>query len=79
MADKLPFGGSPNNTPNKPRRMLYQQSSWTLPASNGKMTDLEYDLRVGKITEAEYKARVLECAARKPAKQVAMLSRAETR
>jgi hypothetical protein len=54
MADRLPFGGSGNATPNKPKRMLYQQPSWTLPACKANISDLEYDYRVGKITEEEY-------------------------
>jgi hypothetical protein len=75
MADRLPFGGGSNVTPNKPRRMLYQQPSWTLPSCGANLTDLEYDFRVGKITEEEYEAKKaqLEVAALAPAKRTAVV------
>jgi hypothetical protein len=35
----------------------YEQKKFTLPVSDKKLTDLEYDLRVGKITQKEYDLR----------------------
>jgi hypothetical protein len=58
MADKLPFGGGSNSTPNRPKRLLHQQPSWTLPVNSSSITSLEYDFRVGKITEEEYQREV---------------------
>jgi hypothetical protein len=73
MSDKLPFGGSSNTTPNRPKRLLYQQPSWTLPAYEGDITDLEYDLRVGKITEEEFmEAKKKEVATIDPSKRKAV-------
>lgn len=34
--------------------MKYQQPAFSLPVCNKPMTDLEYALRVGNITQAEY-------------------------
>jgi hypothetical protein len=34
--------------------MKYQQKSFTLPTTNKQMSTLEYDLRVGNITEREF-------------------------
>ena len=77
MADKLPFGGNgAPSTNNRPKRLLYQQQSWTLPVGGSSITDLEYDLRVGKITQEEYDARVKksEVAAFAPAKRTAVVN-----
>jgi hypothetical protein len=78
MADRLPFGGGSNATPNKPKRMLYQQSSWTLPSCGANLTALDYDYRVGKITEAEYLAAKAkqgrEVAALDPASRKAVVT-----
>jgi hypothetical protein len=81
MADRLPFGGGSSATPNKPRRMLYQQDSWTLPSCGSNITDLEYDLRVGKITQEEYDAKLAqaEVAALAPAKRTAVRKHPRTR
>jgi hypothetical protein len=39
------------------RGMRYEQASFTLPACETRgMTKLEWDLRVGKITQAEFDA-----------------------
>jgi hypothetical protein len=35
--------------------MRYQQKTFTIPVGLSKLTDLEYDFRVGKITQKEYK------------------------
>lgn len=75
MADKLPFGGNgAPSTNNRPRRVLYQQPSWTLPACNADISELEYSLRVGKITEEEY-----EAAALAPAKRTAVVRHPRSR
>ena len=74
MLDRLPFGG--NNAPSKansPRRMLYQQASFTLPAGGSHLTALEWDLRVGKITQEEYDAKQKEVAALNPSKEMAVV------
>lgn len=36
--------------------MKYTQPSFTIPVGGSKLTDLEYDLRVGKITQEQYDA-----------------------
>lgn len=38
--------------------MKYQQSTFTLPVSSGKMTDLEYKFRVGLLSEEEFRKLV---------------------
>jgi hypothetical protein len=35
----------------------YQQTTFTLPVSNQRLTQDLYDLRVGKITQQEYESR----------------------
>jgi hypothetical protein len=32
----------------------YQQKTFSIPVGNPKLPDLDYDLRVGKITQKEY-------------------------
>lgn len=76
MSDKLPsFGlGRPRDC-SKPKRMLYQQPSFTLPASQN-CDQLRWDLAMGYITEDEYNAMVKqrEVAAVKPAQERAVVT-----
>ena len=56
MSDKLPsFGVKPRDT-SKPKRMLYQQPSWTLPSCGSNISELQYDLAVGRITQEQFDA-----------------------
>lgn len=75
MADKLPYGGnSPSTT------MLYLNDSFSLPAFRGSISDLEYDLRVGKITQEQYDAATTrEVAAVNPSKRTAVRKTPRTR
>ena len=38
--------------------MKYTQSIFTIPVSFGKLSEAEYEFRVGKITEEEYLKRI---------------------
>lgn len=40
--------------------MLYQNRTFTCPTTGKKITDLEYNLRVGNITQEEYDKLVAE-------------------
>ena len=40
--------------------MLYQKPNFTLPVATKAMSELEYSLRVGKITEEEYNQLTVE-------------------
>lgn len=39
-------------------RLRYTEPTFTLPATNKAMTDLEYNLRVGAISQEQYDAEV---------------------
>lgn len=39
-------------------RLRYTEPTFTLPTSNKAMTDLEYNLRVGVISQEQYDAEV---------------------
>lgn len=73
MSDRMPFGGSGVSKSNSPKRLLYQQASFTLPAGGSHLTALEWDLRVGKITQEEYDAKQKEAAALNPSKEMAVV------
>ena len=45
--------------------MKYQNPKFTLPANTTRMTDDEYDLRVGNITQEEYDRRLSETPGRR--------------
>ncbi len=44
--------------------MKYQETTFTIPVSHQQLSEDEYDLRVGKITQQEYNRRVEEKASK---------------
>ena len=48
MADRLPSFGTPPRDASKPKRMLYQQNSWTLPAAPINVSQQEWDRIFGE-------------------------------